>query len=145
MVAFRRAHPVFRRRRFLVGIEVSDLAWFTPSATPMTMENWTDPKARALTIYLDGDDAPDLAEDGTPLLDDDFLVLVNGWWEPLEFRVPNVGEARTWRTELDTYDPTSGANPPELHIGDKVTLGPQSIVVLQSPGMVALTRLEART
>jgi isoamylase len=145
LVAFRRAHPVFRRRRFLVGIEASELAWYTPSATPMTTDNWTDPNARALAIYLDGDDAPDLAEDGTPLLDDDFLVLINGWWEPLQFRVPEVGAARTWRTELDTYDPAPAAKPPDLHTGDDLMLGPQSIVVLQSPGMVASTMPEAVT
>jgi isoamylase len=45
----------------------------------MTLENWADPNARALAIYLDGGDAPDLAEDGTPLFDDDLLVLVKGW------------------------------------------------------------------
>ena len=58
LVALRREHPVLRRRRFLVGMEASELAWFTPSAKPMATENWTDPNARALAIYLDGDDAP---------------------------------------------------------------------------------------
>ena len=76
---------MLRRRRFLVGMEASELAWSTPSAKPMATENWTDPNARALAIYLDGDDALDPAED-TLLLDDDFLVLINGWWEPLRFR-----------------------------------------------------------
>jgi glycogen operon protein len=131
LVAFRRAHPVFRRRRFLVGIHAAELAWYTPSATPMTIENWIDPNARALTIYLDGGDDPDLAEDGTPLLDDDFLVLVNGWWERLGFRIPDVGAARTWRVALDTYDPAPAGGPAQLHAGDDITLGPQSIVVLQ--------------
>ena len=98
----------------------------------MTAENWADPYARALAIYLDGGDAPDLAEDGMPLLDDDFLVLVNGWWEKLEFRIPDIGEPRAWRTELDTYDPTPATGPERLHAGDAITLGPGSIVVLQS-------------
>ena len=40
-------------------------------------------------MYLDGSDAPDLGPDGQPLLDDDFLVLVNGWWEPIEFTIPD--------------------------------------------------------
>jgi isoamylase len=133
-VAFRRAHPVFRRRRFLVGIEAAELAWFTPAATPMTAENWADPNARALTIYLDGDDQPDLAADGTPLLDDEFLVLVNGWWEKLEFRVPDIGAARAWRVALDTYDPAPATDPEGLRAGDAIALGPQSIVVLQSKG-----------
>ena len=36
LVAFRQSHPVFRRRRFLTGIEASELGWFAPAATPMT-------------------------------------------------------------------------------------------------------------
>jgi isoamylase len=39
--------------------------------------DWADPNARALAIYLDGRDDPDQAEDGTRLLDDNLLVLVN--------------------------------------------------------------------
>ena len=31
LIAFRKQHPVFRRRRFLAGIEAADLGWFTPS------------------------------------------------------------------------------------------------------------------
>jgi isoamylase len=134
LVAFRRAHPVFRRRRFLVGIEAAQLAWYTPAGTPMTVENWADPNARALAIYLDGGDDPDLAEDGTPLVDDDFLVLVNGWWEKLEFRIPDIGGAGGWRVELDTYDPTPATSPEVVRTGDGRTLGPQSIVVLQREG-----------
>jgi isoamylase len=130
----RPSHPVFRRRRFLVGIEAAQLAWFTPSATPMTMENWADPNARALAIYLEGGDDPDLAEDGTPLVDDDFLVLVNGWWEKLEFRIPDIGGAGGWRVELDTYDPTPATSPEVARTGGGRALGPQSIVVLRREG-----------
>jgi isoamylase len=76
LVAFRRAHPVFRRRRFLVGIEAAELAWFTPAATPMTLENWADPNARALTIYLDGDDQPDLRAGDTIMLGPQSIVVL---------------------------------------------------------------------
>ena len=131
LVAFRRAHPVFRRRRFLVGIEAAQLAWYTPSATAMTMENWADPNARALAIYLEGGDDPDLAADGTPMVDDDFLVLVNGWWKKLEFRIPEVGGAGGWRVALYTYDPAPARSPEVVRTGDNRMLGPQSIVVLQ--------------
>ena len=31
------------------------------------------------------------------LLDDDFLVLVNAWWEPLEFVLPATREQASWR------------------------------------------------
>jgi len=35
LVALRRAHPVLRRRRYLSGARTGDVAWFTPSGTPM--------------------------------------------------------------------------------------------------------------
>src|SRR6202035_1961490 len=88
LVAFRRSHPVFRRRRFLAGAEASALGWFTPAGTAMTAPDWADPSALALAVYLDGSDDPDRAADGSPLLDDDFLVLVNAWWKPLSFTLP---------------------------------------------------------
>src|SRR5207253_1680543 len=31
LVAFRRAHPVFRRHRYLTGVEAAELGWFTPA------------------------------------------------------------------------------------------------------------------
>ena len=130
LIAFRRAHPVFRRRRFLAGAEASELQWFTPAGTPMDGEDWADPGARALAVYLDGSDDPDRAEDGTPLLDDDFLVLVNSWWEPLSFTLPPVRPGARWRAEIDSYDPAAPAGAGQRQAGDQVTVGPRSIVVL---------------
>ena len=107
LIAFRRAHPVFRRRRFLAGTEASELQWFTPAGTPMDSADWADPNARAIAIYLDGSDDPDRAEDGTPLLDDDFLVLVNAWWQPLGFTLPPPvpGQNGTPRSTATTPPP----------------------------------------
>ena len=45
LIAFRRAHPVFRRRRFLAGAEAAGLQWFTPAGTPMNDGDWADPSA----------------------------------------------------------------------------------------------------
>src|SRR4029453_6090334 len=59
LIALRRAHPVFRRRRFLAGTEASEIGWFTPAGQVMTMQNWADDGARSVAIYLDGRDAPD--------------------------------------------------------------------------------------
>jgi glycogen operon protein len=135
LIALNKAHPVFRRRRFLAGAEASDLQWFTPAGTPMDGGDWADPNARTLAIYLDGSDDPDRAEDGTPLLDDDFLVLVNSWWEPLDFVLPVTRPRAAWRTEINTYDPAasgSSAAAPRAP-GDHVTVSPRSLVVLSDP------------
>ena len=135
LIAFRLAHPVFRRRRFLAGAEAAGLQWFTPAGTPMDGADWADPNARAIAIYLDGSDDPDQAEDGIPLLDDDFLVLVNSWWEPLDFVLPTTRPQAAWRTEIDTFDPAvPGRSATAAQAaGDHVTVGPRSIVVLSDP------------
>ena len=133
LVSFRKAHPVFRRRRFLAGMEASELGWFTPSGTAMTEADWADPGARALALYLDGSDDPDRAEDGGLLVDDDFLVLVNGWWEPLEFTVPPTRAGQSWYGELDTFDTGASPAPIPPAAGGTITLGPRSIVVLRGP------------
>jgi glycogen operon protein len=133
LIAFRRSHPVFRRRRFLAGAEASELQWFTPAGTQMHDAEWADPNARAIAIYLNGSDDPDRAQDGTFLLDDDFLVLVNSWWESLDFVLPGTRPSAQWRTEIDSYEPAGPAVTGEREAGEQVTVGPRSIVVLRSP------------
>ena len=140
LMAFRRSHPVFRRHRFLTGIEAAELGWFTPAGNPMTDENWNDGNALALGVYLDGSDAPNTAADGSPLYDDDFLVLVNGWWEQLDF---TIGDCRpglprpglTWAAVIDTFDPPQAGQPDgaRYHARDRVTVGPRSVQVLRAP------------
>ena len=95
--------------------------------------DWADPNARALAIYLDGSDDPDRAEDGTPVLDDDALVLVNSWWEPLGFTLPPTRPGAEWQAEIDSYDPAAPAGAAKRHAGDQVTVGPRSIAVLRGP------------
>jgi len=135
LIALRKAHPVFRRNRFLAGAQARDLLWFTPAGTEMTDAEWSDPSSLAIALYLDGFDAPDQAPDGTWLTDDDFLVLVNAWWEPLEFTVPATRPEAEWQLVLDSHDlaPPAGPAAERRTAGDHVTAGPRSVVVLRSP------------
>jgi isoamylase len=131
VVALRRAHPVFQRRRFLAGTEASELGWYTPAGGPMTGADWADPNARSLTLYLDGSDDPDRAADGALLVDDDFIFMVNGWWEPLDVIIPATRPGQTWYSEIDTFDPTKLPSSGKRPAGSAVTVGPRSVVVLR--------------
>jgi isoamylase len=133
LLALRKAHPVFRRQRFLAGADASALGWFTPAGTAMTAANWADPNALAVAIYLDGSDNPDRAADGSLMIDDDFLILVNAWWEPLVFTIPAPRADHAWQTAVDTYQPTPPAAETSLRADDQVTVHPRSILVLRSP------------
>ena len=114
LVAYRQAHPVFRRRRFLAGAESAQLKWYTFSGAPMTAADWADPSARSLALYLDGCDDPDRDVDGALLVDDDFLVLVNAWWEALDFVIPSdpPGPAVAWRDRHFHPDAITRGVPP---------------------------------
>jgi isoamylase len=127
LITLRRRHPVFRRRRFLSGAAAADLRWFTLSGTEMTAQNWADPNARSLAVFVDGATDPDVSADGTPLVDDDFLVFVNAWWEPLTFQLPVDVSARRWDVVCDTFDPARGGA-----AAGKLDVGPRSAVVLRS-------------
>jgi glycogen operon protein len=84
-------------------------------------------------LYLDGSDDPDRAADGTWLVDDDFLVFVNAWWEPLDFVVPDTRPQAAWQVGINTHDPASQTGPAaaDRKPGDHITVGPRSVVVLK--------------
>jgi isoamylase len=133
LIAFRLAHPVFRRRKFLCGADAAELAWFSPSGAPMNDSDWDNKSAMALGVYLDGWNDPDTTADGRPMLDDDFLVFINGWREPLGFTLPKVRNGQAWNAEIDTYDPSAAPSAAIVSAGDEVTVGPRSLLVLRGP------------
>jgi glycogen operon protein len=126
LIELRRRHPVFRRRRFLTGRAAADLRWFTASDTEMTDQNWADPMARSVALWIDGSTDPDVDADGTPLLDDNFLFFVNAWWEPLTFTIPAELSPRRWDIICDTFDTARTGT-----AGVQLEVGPRSIVALR--------------
>ena len=127
LVALRRRHPMFRRRRFLIGAAAADLRWFTPSGAEMTPADWANPSARSIAVFIDGATDPDVDADGTALIDDDFLVLFNAWWQPLTFSVPADFALHAWDIVCDTFEPTRTGP-----AGQQVDVGPRSGVVMRS-------------
>jgi glycogen operon protein len=128
----RRDHPVFRRRRFLTGRPVvdgghDDVDWFRPDGAPMTGADWNAGYARALTVALSGEARTARGAD-EPL-----LLLVNGWWEPLAFTVPESARTVPWSVVVDTADGApAGARPDgDVDAATGLTLGGRSLVVLQ--------------
>jgi pullulanase/glycogen debranching enzyme len=108
----REAHPVFRRRQFFSGTPApettrDDLDWFRPDGGAMTPQDWGESYVRAVTMALSGV----TGDDARP--DDPFLWMLNAWWEPLDFSVPESLRGPGWLVEVDTGDPgASGSRRP---------------------------------
>jgi isoamylase len=123
MIAFRKAHPTLLQRRFYTGAlnerGVPDIVWH---GTTLNSPGFNDPDGRALAFTLAGFGG-----------NADLHVMMNMFWEPLVFEVPQYAR---WRVAIDTFadsprdipDATDGTRVNEA----RVTVSPRSIVVLTS-------------
>jgi glycogen operon protein len=138
LVALRRDHPVFRRRRFfqgraIHGSGVTDIAWFTPDGQQMSEEHWGEGFAKSLGVFLNGEGIGSFDTEGNPITDDSFYVLLNAHDQPLEFTLPNGPWGSSWLKLLYTDEPipTEGGPHPA---GAAVTLTGRSLMLLRRAG-----------
>ena len=137
LVAFRRAHPAFRRSRFfqgrpLRGSTITDVAWLSLDASEMTDEQWDEGHAKSLAVYLNGSSV-DLDRRGEAINDDSFLLLLNAHGEPVTFRVPDARFGEGWHCVIDTATATMADEWVELAPCAEVDVAGHSLVVLQAP------------
>jgi len=141
LVDLRRRHPVFRRRRHFHGRSAQgsglpDVGWFDSDGHEMTTQDWGDSPVRALGMFLNGDEIREPGPRGEHIVDDSFLVLLNG---PAggRFRLPEARWARALEIVLYTADPDPDAGADGVREGGTVAaaeelyLEPRSLVVLR--------------
>ncbi|MCL4848344.1 MAG: glycogen debranching protein GlgX [Acidobacteria bacterium] len=135
VIAFRRDHPVFRRRRFfhgrpLHGTGVKDIGWFSPDGTEMTDDDWTSTSINSLMVFLNGDAIPSPGPMGERIVDDSFLLLFNAHHGPVSFRLPPPEWGAAWAVVLDTRAGTVGPNGHEVPSDGVLETAPRTLVVL---------------
>src|SRR5574337_1683315 len=107
LIAFRKQHPVLRRRRFfqgrrLRGSMVKDLAWFRPDGKEMSDQDWEAGYVKSLALRLAGDAIDETDEKGRPIVDDTLLILLNAHHTSLTFTLPAHKRGVRWQPLLDT-------------------------------------------
>jgi isoamylase len=105
LIAFRRAHPILRRRRFFEGLfvpgsDIKDLTWFKPNGTEIADEQWADPEARSIGLRLAGEAIDEREPEGGRISDETLLVLLNAFHEEVAFTLPEAGGSDECRWEL---------------------------------------------
>jgi glycogen operon protein len=139
LIALRREHPVFRRRRWFLGTRihgegVRDIAWFRPDGELMGNEDWQKGFAKSLGVFLNGDAIPSLDARGDPVVDDSFCVLFNAHHEAVSFRLPAHPEwGEGWVKVLDTAGPGFVAGGEPLEAGAALEVGARAVVVFWRP------------
>ncbi len=144
LIELRRNHPNLHRRKFFQdrtvksrrGAEpqiVRDIAWYNTDGNEFPEEAWTEPWNRTLGLMLNGNTLGVTDEEGRPVTDDSFLILVNAYHEGVRFTLPEPPRSRPWTQLIDTQhidDPFR-----EVPFSGEVILGGRSMRVFRDgPG-----------
>jgi glycogen operon protein len=100
IINYRLAHPNLHRKKFFRGD--GDLMWFDTQGNYMSQEDWDAFYAKTIMLYLDGSKIDDYDENGDPLTDDSFLIVFNGHYEEMSFKMPPADVAGSWELVIDT-------------------------------------------
>ena len=142
LIALRRKHPVFRRRRWFLGrpihgAGVKDIGWFKPDGGEMSEADWREGFAKALGVFLNGGAIQTLDSRGEPVQDASFYVAFNAFEQPLGFRLPDgAGWGRQWRRwtvvlDTDRGEAHADGGGQEVASGDEVQVGGRSLRVFR--------------
>ena len=137
LIHLRLDHPVLHRRRFFTGRKAGDdpntipeVEWFDHTGSIMDMNDWQNTHAFSMMVYLNGADIPEMDYYGNPTVDNDFILIFNAHYEPIQFTLPNENYGSKWKLVVDTYNPDG----PELNYeaGFAITAQSRSFMLLMS-------------
>jgi isoamylase len=137
LIAFRKNHPTFCRRRWfqgqpIKGVGVEDIAWFLPEGFEMTEEHWKNDFAKSLGVFLNGRGLHAVGYEGELIVDDNFYIIFNAHHEPLQYKLPSKKYGREWKIALDTRYPCIQDRDDVFAAETQVEVDGRSIVVLHS-------------
>ena len=139
LIKLRLHHPNLSRRHWFLGREIHgsgihDIGWYNPSGKEITPSQWHDGTAKAIAIFLNGEEVINPQIQDQRVLDDSFLLMFNA--QPIDqvFHIPSIIQERPWILLLDTANPLAlGFEAPRHPAEQGVSLARFSLVVLRSP------------
>jgi isoamylase len=137
----RRAHAVFRRRRFFSGQAapsdepgaLQDIVWLTPGGKRMREQDWHTGYARSLGVFLNGEAITEPGPRGDAVRDQSFLLLFNASPDAVTFTLPGSEFGTSWEVLVNTAAwPSPGAS--DVRPGQRLELTGHSLMVLRGAG-----------
>jgi isoamylase len=111
LIQFRLSHPNLHRRKFFQDRQIrrkdgntviQDIAWYNPDGNQVGDEVWNAGWNRSIGLLLNGQTLQVTNEEGKPVIDDSFLILVNASHEGVEFTLPPPLVGSNWNQVIDT-------------------------------------------
>jgi isoamylase len=120
IIHLRRTQQGLQRRRFFHGVpifgtSVKDIYWLDNTFQEMTDESWNAGFVKALGVVLMGASG-EVDYHGKPIVCDSLMLLLNAYWEPIEFQFPRlIGVVTDFERLFDTFTPNSPPSPVNLN------------------------------
>lgn len=134
LVHFTRDKPVFHRRRFfqgrhIQGQDVKDIRWIRTDGQDMTDEEWNSSYVRTLGMLLNGKEMNEVDEKGNDVKGAVYFIMVNAYWETVEYQLLKYGAEFEWEIILDTSNPKGSFKGKSVK-QDYYAVKPRSFVML---------------
>jgi isoamylase len=113
LIHLRLSHPNLHRRKFFQDrpirkegedIVMMDIAWFSTDGRQVSNETWHTDWNRAVCVLLNGQTLQVTDEDGKPIIDNSFLLIVNAAQDGVEFVLPPCQTGGQWCQVMSTED-----------------------------------------
>ncbi len=79
-----------------------DIAWYDPDGNEVSDEAWNAEWIRAIALLLNGQTLQVTDENGKPVIDASFLILVNASHQGVEFTLPPSPTGNPWVQIVET-------------------------------------------
>jgi glycogen operon protein len=136
LIALRKSHPAFCRRRWfqgqpIKGIGLEDIAWFLPDGSEMSDEHWSHDFAKSMAVFFNGKGLHASGPKGEQIVDDSFYIIFNAHYEPLDYKLPPEKYGRTWQKLVDTKEKNIASREDALQCESIIKVDARSVVVLR--------------
>jgi isoamylase len=123
LIHLRLSHPNLHRRKFFQDrpirkegedIVMMDIAWFNTDGKQVSDETWHTDWNRAVCVLLNGQTLQVTDEEGKPVIDNSFLLIINAAQDGVEFVLPICQTGGQWCQVMSTEDiedPFRGGEP----------------------------------
>ena len=138
LIELRRKHANLHRSRFfqdrsIRGSEAKDIMWLRPDGHEMAEEEWGQGWVRCLGLMLNGETLGQVDENGEPVKDESFLIIVNCHHDPIDFYLPHPPNEGEWEVLVDTkQEADPEAETDQMRPGGKpLTVSDLSLILLR--------------
>jgi len=131
LIALRRQHKVFCRRRWFQGRPLrgtADILWLKPDGSEMTEGDWNHPEV-SVGVFLNGEALPSPGLRGERIVDESFLLLINASAEPRKWTISGSW-GQDWLCVVDTAATTEHATD-EAEVRGDLVVTDRSVVLLR--------------